>query len=112
MTHEDCSPPQRAYDLAIMGGSPAEHAARYAERSPITYVDQVRSPVLLIAGEHDSACPIRQVRHYADRLRGLGGDVQLHVYDAGHHANSTSEKLHHAELELEFLRRHLDTAES
>lgn len=112
MTHEDCSPPQRAYDLAIMGGSPAERAARYAERSPITYVDQVRAPVLLIAGEHDSACPIRQVRHYADRFRGLGGDVQLHVYDAGHHANSTAEKLHHAELELEFLRRHLDTAES
>ena len=58
----------------------------YAERSPITYVDRVRAPVLLLAGEHDSACPIRQVRHYARRLGRRGGDVELYVYPAGHHA--------------------------
>jgi dienelactone hydrolase len=108
MTHEDCSPPQQAYDLAIMGGSPVDRPDLYAERSPITYVDQVAAPVLMIAGEHDSACPIRQVRHYASRLRDHGGQVELHVYDAGHHANSIEEKLRHADLELEFLRKHLD----
>ena len=93
LCHEDCSPPQQAYDLAILGGGPDELPELYAERSPITYVDRVRAPVLLIAGEHDSACPIRQVRHYADRLRAVGGDVRLHVYDAGHHANAVDERL-------------------
>ena len=107
LCHEDCSPPQQAYDLAIIGGSPDELPDRYAERSPITYVDRVRAPVLLIAGEHDSACPIRQVRHYADVLRARGGDVRLHVYDAGHHANTVAERLLHAELELAFLAEHL-----
>ena len=63
--------------------------------------------MLLIAGEHDSACPIRQVRHYADALRASGGDVRLHVYDAGHHANAVDEQLVHAELELAFLAEHL-----
>jgi len=107
MTRADSSPPQQAYDLAIMGGSPAELPDLYRERSPSTYLDNVRTPVLLIAGEHDSACPIRQVRWYADELTSRGRSVQLHVYDAGHHANSIQEKIHHAELELAFLKRHL-----
>jgi len=107
MTHEDCSPPQQAYDLAIMGGSPTDLPHVYVERSPSTYLPQVRTPVLLIAGEHDSACPIRQVRHYASVLEKTGRDVQLHVYDAGHHANSVDQKIQHAELELEFLSRHI-----
>ena len=108
MTHEDCSPPQRAYDLAIMGGSPTELPELYAERSPSTYLENVRTPVLLIAGEHDSACPIRQVRYYAAALAAQGRSVEVHVYDAGHHANTVDEKLQHAELELEFLGRHLE----
>ena len=107
MTHEDCSPPQRAYDVAIMGGTPAQLPDLYAERSPSTYVDRVSAPVLLIAGEHDSACPIRQVRHYAGLLEARGADVTTHVYAAGHHANSSAEQLAHAELELAFLARHL-----
>lgn len=106
MTHEDCSPSQQAYDRAIMGGSPSEVPERYAERSPSTYLDAVRTPVLIIAGEHDSACPIRQVRYFADELLARGRSVQLHVYDAGHHANSVAEKIAQAELELEFLTAH------
>jgi dipeptidyl aminopeptidase/acylaminoacyl peptidase len=104
MTHEDCSPSQQAYDRAIMGGSPDEVPERYAERSPSTYLDDVRTPTLIIAGEHDTACPIRQVRYYADELTRRGQSVQLHVYDAGHHANSVEEKIAQAELRLEFLR--------
>ena len=107
MTHEDCSPPQQAYDLAIMGGSPTQLPDLYRERSPSTYLDNVQTPVLLIAGEYDSACPIRQVRWYADELTRRQRTVQLYVYDAGHHANSIQEKIHHAELELSFLKQHL-----
>lgn len=107
LCHEDCSPPQQAYDLAIMGGGPEDLPELYAERSPITYVDSVRAPVLLIAGEHDSACPIRQVLHYRDALAARGGTVRTHVYAAGHHANSVEEQLLHAEIELAFLSEHL-----
>ena len=107
MTHEDCSPPQQAYDVAIMGGTPAQLPEVYAERSPSTYLDRVAAPVLLIAGEHDSACPIRQVRHYAAALAARGGSVQTHVHPAGHHANTVEEKVTQAALELDFLAQHL-----
>jgi dipeptidyl aminopeptidase/acylaminoacyl peptidase len=114
MTHEDCSPSQQAYDIAIMDGSPSEVPERYTERSPSTYLDAVRTPILIIAGEHDSACPIRQVRWYASQLADSGRTVQLHVYDAGHHANSVDEKVAHAELMVEFLARHgvIDASEA
>ena len=105
MTHEDCSPSQQAYDRAIMGGTPSEVPERYAERSPSTYLDAVRTPLLIIAGEHDSACPIRQVRWYTAELEERGQSVQLHVYDAGHHANSVAERLAQVDLELGFLER-------
>jgi pimeloyl-ACP methyl ester carboxylesterase len=107
MAHEDCAPAMQAYDRAIMGGSPTELPDRYAERSPITYSERSATPTLLIAGEHDSACPIRQVRHYHRRRLALGHEIELHVYQAGHHATSVAERLTHAELRLDFLRRHL-----
>ncbi|MFZ0323953.1 MAG: prolyl oligopeptidase family serine peptidase [Actinomycetes bacterium] len=103
LTHEDCSPPQKAYDIAIMGGSPSEVPERYIERSPATYVDHVDTPLLVIAGEHDSACPIRQVRSYVDRLKARDADVELVVYDAGHHANAKADQIEHAERALTFL---------
>jgi len=107
MAHADCSPPQQAYDLAIMGGSPDELADVYAQRSPINYVDQVSAPVLIIAGEHDSACPVRQVLHYVEALRSRSADVELDIYPAGHHTNSVDAKLRTAELTLGFLARHV-----
>jgi dipeptidyl aminopeptidase/acylaminoacyl peptidase len=110
LTHEDCSPPQRDYDLAIMGGSPDELRSRYVERSPITYVDAVATPLLVIAGEYDSACPIRQVRAYVDRLAARDADVELLVYDAGHHANTVEDQLVHARRKLSFLAAHLQGA--
>ena len=107
LCHEDCSPPQRAYDIAIMGGTPSQVPERYAERSPITYVDQVRSPLLVIAGEFDSACPVRQVRHYVERLAGRGADVTLEVYDGGHDASTTELEVAHTRRALRFLADHL-----
>jgi dipeptidyl aminopeptidase/acylaminoacyl peptidase len=107
MCHEDCSPPQQAWDVATLGGTPQELPDLYRERSPITYVDRVRAPVLIIAGTNDSRCPIRQIRHYADALRAAGGRVESYEYAAGHHANVIDEQLRHAELELAFLATHL-----
>jgi dipeptidyl aminopeptidase/acylaminoacyl peptidase len=101
--HEDCSPAQQAYDVAIMGGDPTDLPELYAERSPITYVGSVRCPVLVFAGEHDSACPIRQVRNYVRALEAHGGRVTLRTRSFGHHANTAGERIEEMRLALEFL---------
>jgi dienelactone hydrolase len=105
-SHYECSAPLRAWDVATMGGSPMDLPELYHERNPMTYVDRVEAPVLMIAGEHDSRCPLGQVMTYAHALRRRGKDIAVHLYPAGHHANDVQEQILHVELAMElFLRR-------
>ena len=57
----------RAFDRSLFGGSPQEVPDRYRDSSPLTYVDAVRVPVLVLAGENDPRCPIRQIENYLTR---------------------------------------------
>ena len=107
--HYECAPALRAWDLATLGGSPMDLPELYAERNPMTYVGDVRAPVLMIAGDHDSRCPLGQVMVYAHALRARGREVDVHLYPGGHHANDVDEQIAHVELMLDFLRRHLGT---
>jgi dipeptidyl aminopeptidase/acylaminoacyl peptidase len=78
----------------------------FHERNPMTYVDRVRAPMLVIAGEHDSRCPLGQVMTYAHALRVRGREVDVYLYPGGHHANDVAEQIRHTELTLEFMHRH------
>ena len=80
--YEDEAPILQALDRALFGGSPETAPDLFRERNPITYADAVRAPVLIMAGENDSRCPIRQVWNYVDRLRSGGVAARgLHVLD-------------------------------
>jgi dipeptidyl aminopeptidase/acylaminoacyl peptidase len=105
--HYECAPPLRAWDIATMGGSPMEVPDLFRERNPMTYVDRVRAPVLLIAGEHDSRCPLGQVMVYAHALRARRHPVEVYLYEAGHHTNDVGEQIRHMELALAFFARHV-----
>jgi dipeptidyl aminopeptidase/acylaminoacyl peptidase len=104
---EDEMEPLRAYDRALFGGSPDEVPEAYRLRSPITYVDAVTQPLLVIAGENDPRCPIRQIDRYLDALAALGRPAEVHRYDAGHGALVVDEAIRQVEVVLEFLHRHL-----
>lgn len=95
------------FDRAIFGGSPDEVPDAYRESSPLTYVDQVRVPVFISAGENDPRCPYRQILNYVGALRGVGGSVETHVYDAGHSSGVDDERVHQMRLELDFVHRHV-----
>jgi dienelactone hydrolase len=103
--HYECAPALRAWDLGVMGGSPEELPELYTERNPLTYVDRVRAPMLVIAGEHDSRCPIGQVMTYVVRLRARGHPVEVHLYPEGHHTNDVAGRVRHTELIVDFFRR-------
>ena len=70
--YEDEMEGLRAYDRALFGGSPDEVHDVYVRSSPITYVDAVAAPVLVVAGANDPRCPIRQIDNYLDPARGAG----------------------------------------
>jgi len=105
--HYASMPEIQAYDVAQYGGTPAEVPEMYAERNPMTYVDRARAPVLVIAGEHDPRCPIEGVTPWVDAIRARGVPVEVHLYQAGHHANDVEEQVRQMELILDFFRRNV-----
>ena len=96
--------PLRAYDRALFGGSPVEVPDAYRDSSPLTYVDQVRSPVLVLAGENDPRCPIRQIDNYLAALAAQGRAYAVYRYDAGHGSMVVAERLRQLACEIDFVR--------
>ncbi len=97
--------PLRAFDRALFGGSPSEVPEVYEKCSPITYVDNVRAPVLVLAGDNDPRCPIRQIENYLDRLAQRKADYAFYRYDAGHGSLVVAETVKQTAIEVDFARR-------
>ncbi|GAB3281951.1 alpha/beta hydrolase family protein [Parasphingorhabdus pacifica] len=97
--------PLRAYDRALFGGSPEEIPEVYRECSPITYIDEVRAPVLVLAGDNDPRCPIQQILNYLDGLAQRDIPFEFYRYDAGHGSLVISETLRQVAAEIDFARR-------
>ena len=103
--YEDEMEPLRAYDRALFGGSPEEVPRKYLDSSPLTYVDLVQTPVLILAGANDPRCPIRQINNYLDALRDLGKVYEVYRYEAGHGSMVVAERLRQVAVEIHFARR-------
>jgi dipeptidyl aminopeptidase/acylaminoacyl peptidase len=106
---EDEMDPLKAFDRAVFGGTPEEIPDVYAQRSPITFVDRVRVPVMILAGENDPRCPIRQIDNYIRRLEELGSPHEVYRYDAGHGSLVIDEAIRQTEAQIDFAARHLGT---
>lgn len=66
-------------------GNPKDDAALFKERSAITYLDELKAPLLLFQGANDTNVPLAEAELVRDRLKKLGRDVGLVVYpDEGH----------------------------
>jgi dipeptidyl aminopeptidase/acylaminoacyl peptidase len=105
--YEDEPESLRAYHRALFGGSPEEQPDRYAASSPITYVDQVKSPVLILVGENDSRCPPRQIQKYVAQLEQHGCEHEVYTYDAARGNLVVAERIAQTALQLEFARKHV-----
>ncbi|MEV0386538.1 prolyl oligopeptidase family serine peptidase [Nonomuraea sp. NPDC050643] len=106
-SYEDEAESLRAYHRALLGGSPDERPDRYAASSPITYVDQVKSPLLILAGENDTRCPLRQIEKYVAKLAEHGREHEVYTYDAIRGSLVVSERIAQTALQLEFARKHI-----
>ncbi len=105
--YEDEMQQLRDTDRSIFGGSPEEVPEVYRRCSPISYVDAVRAPVLVLAGANDPRCPIRQIENYLARLDELGKQHEVYRYDAGHGSLVVEERIRQMAAEIDFVRRHL-----
>jgi len=101
--YADESPLLQAYDRALLGGTPDDVPELMKERSPIEYVDRVTAPLLLLAGEHDSRCPLPQILKYVDRLKARGHPHELYLFGTGHSSFDVDERVRQLGVVLDYL---------
>ncbi|MEK7862085.1 MAG: prolyl oligopeptidase family serine peptidase, partial [Chloroflexota bacterium] len=106
---EDEMEPLKRYDAALFGGTPAEVPDSYRRANPISYVERVQAPLLLVVGQNDPRCPSRSVNVYVERLKQFGKPYEEYRYDAGHGSLKVDESLRQVALEIDFVSSHLGT---
>jgi dipeptidyl aminopeptidase/acylaminoacyl peptidase len=105
--YDELSPMLQAYDRALLGGTPAEVPELMRERSPISYVDHVKAPILSLIGRNDSRCPYRQAMRFVDRLTANGVPTETYIYDTGHASFDIDERVRQRAVVLDFLARYV-----
>ena len=69
----------------VLVGDPATDQALYAAQSPITFIKQIKSPLLSLQGENDIRVPRGQAQQVADSLKAKGTVSETIFYpDEGH----------------------------
>jgi dipeptidyl aminopeptidase/acylaminoacyl peptidase len=99
--------PMRAYDRALFGGSPDEKPDAYADSSPLSWIDQVTAPVLVLAGANDPRCPIAQIDNYLNALAARGAEHAVYRFNAGHGSMVIAERLRQVACEVAYVRDRL-----
>jgi dipeptidyl aminopeptidase/acylaminoacyl peptidase len=114
LLYEDSSETLRGYCAAIFGGTPDEKPEQYAASSPISDVEQIQAPLLIIQGRNDSRTPARPVEVYVERMRALGKDVEIDWFETGHLGGfaDTDLAIAHQERMLRFAAGVLEKAKS
>jgi dipeptidyl aminopeptidase/acylaminoacyl peptidase len=77
----------------LMGGSPWQFPDRYREKSPLTYLDRVRTPLLIVHGEDDGAVKVKLSDQIFVGLRRLGREVEYRRYANEGHSLARRENL-------------------
>ena len=96
-------------DIAYLGarwefpGAPWESPEFYLERSPITYVRQMKTPLLIMHGENDFRCSVEQAEQLFLALRRQGTPTLMVRFPGESHGMSSSGQPRHRTEEMTHL---------
>ncbi len=71
--------------IPFFGASVYDDPAVYEKSSPIHFIKNVKTPTLVIVGEHDAECPTSQSYEFWHALKTLGVPTQLIIYSGEGH---------------------------
>jgi len=99
-----------------MGPTVYEDPEEYLRMSPITYVENLDTPLLILHSEDDLRCPVEQANQLFVACLQLGkSDVEFHRFPGETHelsrSGSPTHRRQRAELILDFFGRHLQPTE-
>lgn len=105
LMYEDQAETLRGYQRSLFGGTPDQLPDQHRISSPVSYIEQVKAPILVIQGANDTRCPARQMRVYEEKLTALGKDIHVHWFDAGHGSRAMEQQIEHQEIMLRWAYR-------
>jgi dipeptidyl aminopeptidase/acylaminoacyl peptidase len=106
--HED--PVLQQSDLATMGDV-VKNKDLYHDRSPIFFVDQIKAPLLLLAGGNDPRCRKEEAQQVVDAVKKRNGVVDLKVYEnEGHGFARVENQIDAYKRVSDFLKAHVPPA--
>lgn len=95
----------------IAVGDPVKDRDFLVDRSPVTYIDQLRCPLLVIQGRNDPRVVEAESRDLVDHLLGLGKEVDYLVFDdEGHDVLKFTNRVRCYTAITDFFARHLMAA--
>jgi dipeptidyl aminopeptidase/acylaminoacyl peptidase len=108
---ENEDPVLREIDLAQMG-DPEKNKELYKDRSPIFFVDQIKAPLLLLAGGNDPRCPKSEAQQVVDAIKKRNGVVDYKVYEnEGHGFSRVDNQIDAFKRVSDFLKAHVPPAD-
>jgi dipeptidyl aminopeptidase/acylaminoacyl peptidase len=85
VTLAKAAPPTWRSLVATVIGDPEADAGQLMSRSPVTYADQIRAPLMVLQGANDPRVPKDESDQIVARLGARGVEVQYEVFpDEGH----------------------------
>jgi dipeptidyl aminopeptidase/acylaminoacyl peptidase len=104
-------PVLRQSDLATMGDL-EKNKDVFHDRSPIFFVDQIKAPLLLLAGGNDPRCPKEESQQVVDAVKKRGGTVELKIYEnEGHGFARVENQIDAYKRVSDFLKAHVPPAD-
>lgn len=106
---EGASPALKASDRLEYGDiEDPEDREFFKKMSPITYIDQVKNPVMVLHGANDPRDPVTESDEFVQGIRDNGGEVEyLRFPDEGHGIRKMKNRVTAYVRVAEFLEKHL-----
>jgi dipeptidyl aminopeptidase/acylaminoacyl peptidase len=109
MQNED--PVLQQSDRATMG-DPEKNPELFRDRSPFFFVDQIKAPLLLLAGGHDPRCPKEETIQVVDEIKKHGGVADYKIYEnEGHGFARVENQIDAYQRVADFLKAHVPPAD-
>ena len=108
---ENEDPVLQQSDLATMG-DPKKNPDFFRDRSPFFFVDQIKAPLLLLAGGHDPRCPKEETIQVVDAVKKRGGVADYKIYEnEGHGFARVENQIDAYQRVTDFLKAHVPPAD-
>ena len=103
----------REMDMATMGDPNDEKShPLLRDRSPIFFIDQVKAPLLLLAGGNDPRCPKSETLQVVEAIKKRGGVAEYKIYEnEGHGFARVENQIDAYQRAANFIKAHVPPAD-